>query len=56
MRAKRALAGSGAASKLVGLALAAGGLALVIAALPSVVWRCFLGVGLIILGWKLFIR
>ncbi|MDD2282846.1 MAG: hypothetical protein PHS56_05335 [Eubacteriales bacterium] len=53
-RAGRALGDKNMIGKLAGIALAVCGLAIIVAKVPSVFWWFVLGIGLIILGWKLF--
>lgn len=55
-RAKSGMGRNGALPrKVAGLALAVGGIAIIVAKVPAVVWWVVFGVALIIIGWKLYV-
>jgi len=54
-RARRGLGRSGdLPRKLAGIVLAVAGIAVIADKVPFVVWWTVLGIGLVVLGWKLF--
>lgn len=40
--------------KVAGVVVAVAGIALLVETLPLAVWWCLLGLGLLLIGWKLF--
>jgi len=53
-RARRRIGGNGAPRKVAGIVLAVVGIAVIADKIPLIIWWVGLGIGLIIVGWKLY--